>query len=633
MKKEHRIESLLSARMFLRPQSVADRVYFISDLSGRMSLYSMRKGGSVPQPLLPPNIALQNPGLMKDGESFVVYPELEIVLVMIDRDGDENYQPCVVPLDGGTAELVFGDMFAEMQVMCTKADIEKGLAYFCVDPRNDPVYRFIRADIGKRTAAEIWSSKHGAQVAAVSEDEALIVLADVYTQGDHVLYLKEGSCEPTVLFGKPLEARQQGEAVPLNSIDHCHFTKGEKGLLFLTSLFDDAYGLGYLPMSDTATVRQVEIVGAVHRGMGEMEMLKAAAGHYLVQYNIDGCTWLYEGTFDELSLRMTLDRVLVGQGELSGGVLESVSHDPKAGECALAFSSATSPVQLYTITDSGLQQHTSERLLGVSEDFLSPGEDASYDSHDGTRISARLYLPPEKLGCQGPRPVVFYIHGGPQSQERPDFTWFSMPLIQCLTLNGIGVFVPNARGSTGYGLNYMKTVDRDWGGSDRWDHVAAFDVLARDERLDMKRAGVMGRSYGGFMTLTLAGRHPTLWKGACDLFGPYNLVTLLERMPKTWQTYFELSLGHPEKDREFLLERSPATHLHSLSCPLMVIQGRNDPRVVEAESRDLVERLRGQGKDVEYLLFDNEGHDIIKYENKVRCHNEIVRFFRRLLEP
>jgi dipeptidyl aminopeptidase/acylaminoacyl peptidase len=174
-------------------------------------------------------------------------------------------------------------------------------------------------------------------------------------------------------------------------------------------------------------------------------------------------------------------------------------------------------------------------------------------------------------------------------------------------------------------------VDHDWGGLDRLDHVEAFNHLRSDERLDMDRAGVTGRSYGGYMTLTLAGRHPDLWKAACDMFGPYNLFTFLERLPDTWKTYFYLALGHPERDHDFLQERSPRTHLHQLACPLLVIQGANDPRVIEAESADLVQELRSQGKEIEYLVFHNEGHDVLKYENKVRCYNEIVQFFVRHL--
>src|SRR5439155_15546496 len=185
--------------------------------------------------------------------------------------------------------------------------------------------------------------------------------------------------------------------------------------------------------------------------------------------------------------------------------------------------------------------HTRERILGIQHDWLSDGEDASFTSFDGLRVSARLYLPARSLGYDGPRPLVYYVHGGPQGQERPNFAWFSMPLIQILALQGFAVFVPNVRGSTGYGLGYTKRVDRDWGGQDRLDHVHAMtEVLPNDDRVDVSRAAVVGRSYGGYMTLTLAARHPDLWRGAVDMFGPYDLLTAVERVPETWKPYFEL---------------------------------------------------------------------------------------------
>ena len=275
---------------------------------------------------------------------------------------------------------------------------------------------------------------------------------------------------------------------------------------------------------------------------------------------------------------------------------------------------------------------TRERALGLAPDLLSAGEDASFESHDGLRVSARLYLPSSELGYEGARPLVYYVHGGPQSQERPNFAWFSMPLIQILTLEGFAVFVPNARGSTGYGLDYSKRVDRDWGGLDRLDHVHAMtEVLPHDERVDTSRAGVVGRSYGGYMTLTLAARHPELWRGAVDMFGPYDLFTFMDRLPETWKPYFSLAVGDPEADRDFIVDRSPKTHIESISCPLLVIQGQNDPRVVERESRDVVERLRALGRDVDYLVFEDEGHDVLKLANRVRCYDAIVAFFAQHL--
>ena len=133
------------------------------------------------------------------------------------------------------------------------------------------------------------------------------------------------------------------------------------------------------------------------------------------------------------------------------------------------------------------------------------------------------------------------------------------------------------------------------------------------------------------MSLTLAGRHPELWRAAVDMFGPYDLLTFLDRLPETWKSYFALSVGSPETDGEFLVERSPRTYVSDIACPLLVIQGQNDPRVVERESRDLVEELQAQGKTVDYLVFEDEGHDVLKLENRVRCYETIVGFFSQHL--
>jgi len=135
------------------------------------------------------------------------------------------------------------------------------------------------------------------------------------------------------------------------------------------------------------------------------------------------------------------------------------------------------------------------------------------------------------------------------------------------------------------------------------------------------------------MTLTLASRHPELWSAAVDMFGPYDLLTFMDRIPETWKPYFMIAVGDPVKDREFLMERSPRTYMENIGCPLLVIQGRNDPRVVARESQDVVDHLRNQGKHVDLLIFENEGHDVLKYENRVTCYNTITDFFRSHLKP
>ena len=624
------IESLLSARLFVQPQLHAGRLYVVSNLSGRLSLYAVDASGGVPEPLLPPQIALQNPELI-GGETFRVVPLLERIVVMLDRDGDENYRPFLVPLEGGFPEPVAEAAFEGRRSHLTELDPAAGIAYFAAESREESLVFALRCDLASGEVETLAQSPYGAFPVAFTPDHSRVVLVDQYLFGDLIVYEPDGSGGRTLLYGTPLDEREPGREYTPSGIGSPHVTESGNGLLLVTALFDDAGAPGYLDLSRPGELEPVALDGLRHEGVGELQRLQHLAGdRYAAIFNIDGCSWAYDARFDELSRRLTADRVLVGCGPLADGVLHGLGFDEASGRFAVAFCTATEPTQLYVLPadDAPPAKLTRERALGLAPELLAPGEDASFESHDGLRVSARLYLPSERLGYEGPRPLVYYVHGGPQGQERPDFSWFSMPLIQILTLEGFAVFVPNVRGSTGYGLAYTRHVDRDWGGQDRLDHVFAMEhVLARDERVDVGRAGVVGRSYGGYMTLTLATRHPELWRAAVDMFGPYDLTTAVERMPETWKPYFKLALGDPETDRDFLVERSPRTYIDALSCPLLVIQGKNDPRVVELESRDLVDELRAQGKDVEYLLFEDEGHDVLKLPNRVRCYDAIAGFF------
>ncbi len=632
----YRVESLMSARLFVVPQYADQRVFFLSNLSGHLSLYSMRFGGSVPEPLLPPNIALQNPHLI-GGLSFYVFPKIKKILIMIDKDGDENYQPMLIPIDGGFPEPSFDNFFASYRVHLDKCDNEKNIVYMIAERRDKPIYETYRGDLKTGKIEKIAESEFAIQVSDHSKDHRELLLGTGYTVGDGVLYF-ETKGKRRLLYGTPWEDRKEGETIPLNGLGYAAFSPSEKGAIVISSVFEDMYSLGYINITKPGNLERVTLKGVNHKGFGElMEIEHLINDRYLMIFNIDGCSWVYEGIFNEKKKLMTLKHALVGMEPLDSGMLERVHHDKKDDVFTFSFSTATSPTQLYSITGkrrNKITRHTNERILGIPSEYLSRGEDASFLSHDGLRVSARLYHAAKGLGLKGPRPLVYYIHGGPQGQERPDFAWFSMPLIQFLTLRGFAVFVPNVRGSTGYGLSYTKHVDRDWGGRDRLDHVHAMTkVLPKDKRLDVNSAAVVGRSYGGYMTLMLAGLHPDLWKASCDMFGPYDLLTFSERISQTWKPYFKIALGDPEKpeERDFLIDRSPKTHLHQMAAPMLVIQGRNDPRVVAAESEDLVNELKAQGKDLELLIFEDEGHDVLKYENRVRCYDAIADFFAKHL--
>ncbi len=637
---EPRIEPLLSCRLFMAPQLVGDRLFFISNMSGRFSLYAMDRAGSVPEPLLPPDIALQNPELM-GGASFHVFPKSQMIVVMIDNDGDENYQPLAIPIDGGLPQEMFAGRFGSYRCALTYCDPKRDVFYMAVESREKAVTESWECALSDEEPSKLFESSWGAFPVAADDQGSKIIIAEGYTFGDLVLFLWEGGAT-RVIYGTTMEEQPDRSQVQPSGFQGLTFSPSGAGLLSINAVFEDTYSLGYLDLSQPGKIDPVKLTGIVHSGFGEMDSLEwLKADRYSVGFNIDGVSWLYEAVFVEEAREVRLEQVVVGEGELANGTLEHADFDEQSDSFALSFSTATTPTQLFVrervpqpspvLDRSKARQVTRERVLGISSSQLSAGEDASFTSFDGLRISARLYLP-NKDAADSPYPVVYYVHGGPQGQERPNFAWFSMPLIQFLTLNGFAVFVPNVRGSTGYGQKYMKFVDHDWGGNDRLDHVHAMtEVLPRDKRLEVSRTGVMGRSYGGYMTLTLASRHPELWGAAIDMFGPYNLLTFVDRLPETWKPYFKIALGDPDVDKDFLLERSPVTYINQLSCPLFVIQGKNDPRVVEEESHDVVRSLEARGKAVDYLVFENEGHDVIKYENKVRCYTAITDFFKQHL--
>jgi len=599
----------------------------------------MDYGGSVPEPLLPPQIALQNPILI-GGYSYYAFPKLNKILVMIDNDGDENYQPMVIPTEGGFPQLAFNDKLLNFRVHSDLCDEDQNIVYLTAESRTESVKIAYQAHLGTGELIKLRESPWVGKVVTYNRDHSKVILLEKYTDGDHAIYQwQRDQTECQLLVGTPLENRKNSDEIPLNSVDYCQFIRNE-GLLFYTSLFEDNFGLGYLKLNDAGVVHPVPISGAIHKSDGELAGLDHIKDdRFLVKYNIDGCSWLYEGTFNKDSLQVNLDNVICGQDMLASGVMEKKYYDKVDDRYVLSFSTETSPTQIYTVEGikrQSIKSHTKERILGISQEFLSKGEDASFVSYDGIKIHAKIYLPSKDLNYSSPHPLVYYIHGGPHSQEKPDFSWFSMPLIQYLTLKGFAVFVPNVRGSSGYGLHYMKLVDKDWGGNDRLDHVYAMEkILPKDHRVDTKRTGIVGRSYGGYMTLLLAARHPKLWSAAVDMFGPYDLISFLDRIPATWKPYYNLILGNPEnyQDRIFLSERSPDTYIDNILCPLLVIQGKNDPRVIAQESQDVVDHLRSIGKQVEYLLFKDEGHDVLKFNNKVTCYDKITSFFIKFLKP
>ena len=307
------------------------------------------------------------------------------------------------------------------------------------------------------------------------------------------------------------------------------------------------------------------------------------------------------------------------------GAFPPLAVSPDGAHVAVILASPQRPPEAWVVeTETGAARAvTDSRIGGLREDDLVGAELISFESFDGRDIPAWLYRP----HVDGKAPVVLSIHGGPEAQEKPVY----QPVYQYLLSRGIAVLATNIRGSTGYGKSYQRLVQRDWGGGDMQDWEHAVKWLQAQDWVDPDRIGVYGGSYGGFAVLTCVTRLPDYWAAAVDIFGPANLVTFAKAVPPTWKRFIARFVGDPETEADFLMERSPITYVESVKTPLLVIQGATDPRVVKGESDQMVEKLRSLGREVEYVVFDDEGHGFTKRPNELKANRLAAEWLERHL--
>lgn len=273
-----------------------------------------------------------------------------------------------------------------------------------------------------------------------------------------------------------------------------------------------------------------------------------------------------------------------------------------------------------------LRQVTFSLLGGVKPEELSPGEMITYESFDRTKIETLFLKPPvSRLGS--PPPAVVYVHGGPNGQVRKEF----YPFFHVLTEAGFAVIAPNYRGSTGYGKAFEDLNNKDWGGGDLKDLVAAVEHFSKRGDIDPKRVGITGGSYGGYMTLMALCRTPGVWKAGVERYGMPDLVMDYLLCKSRFADWYETEMGNPRRDAALFRERSPLPYLDDIKAPLLVFQGANDTNVPKSESDLLVAVLRELKKPHEYIVYDDEGHGFTRRKNLLDCYRRTAAFFVRHL--
>jgi dipeptidyl aminopeptidase/acylaminoacyl peptidase len=307
--------------------------------------------------------------------------------------------------------------------------------------------------------------------------------------------------------------------------------------------------------------------------------------------------------------------------EIPGGIVGGFEFSPDSTRLAFTL---TGPVRnadvwVLDLPDGDARRLTRSSTAGIPPRTFRRPELVRYPTFDGREIPALFYQPDA-----GDAPVVVNVHGGPESQSRPAFA----PVTQYLLGRGYAVFFPNVRGSTGYGKAYTHLDDVEL----RMDSVRDLAHAAHWLReKGHERIAVMGGSYGGFMVLAALTGYPGLWSAGVDIVGIANLVTFLENTGSYRRALREPEYGSLERDRAFLESISPIHKAERITAPLMVIHGKNDPRVPVGEAEQIVEKVRERGGTVEYLLYEDEGHGLLKLKNRLDAYPKIVAFLDRYL--
>ncbi len=569
---------------------------FLSDVTGVPQVWSVETGGGSPRQLtdFPERIG-----------ALAACPDGGRLVFGMDAGGNERQQLWTLDPGSGDARALTAD---PRSIHAFGAFTPDGRRFaFASNARDPRWFDIVTVGLDDSEPDPVPMMIGDALLAplAVAPDGRGLLIRRTNTNLDHdLLLLPEDGSEAQLLTS------HDGEA----SIPAAAFDPRGDGVYLLTNQDRETVALERIDL--TTRVRDLLVVGP-----WDVEALAVApdGNHLAYAINEDGRS------------RIVLRDVATGREQtVSGlplGVAEGLTWSGSGERLAFSFAGPRDPSTVWTCGLDG----AAERVTPVDVGSLDPAslvepETIRYRSFDGREIPALWFRP---VDGTGPWPTVVDVHGGPESQRRPAFA----PITQFLLARGYAVLAPNVRGSTGYGKTYCHLDDVERRMDAVRDLAAASDWLRSRADVRSDRIAVMGQSYGGFMTLAALTTYPDRWAAGVDVVGIANFVTFLEQTGPWRRSTRAAEYGDPVRDAMLLRDISPIHRVERISAPLLVIHGRNDPRVPLGEAEQIVAALEARGADVELLVFDDEGHGLVKRPNRIAGYDAVGDFFDRVLGP
>ena len=565
-----------------------------SDASGVYNVSSLPLDGGSPEQLTQST----------DNAVFAVswFPADNRILYTHDGGGNELNHVFVREADGSTRDLTPGDELKAGFLAWAKDGQSFYLTTTERDQKSFDVYRYSVSDYSREMVFE----NPGFQISAISDDGRWIALDKPRTSADSDIFvvdLQSDKQEPMLITG------HMGNI----SYGTYEFTRDNNSLVYATNEFGEFYQAWKYDLQSGESSVLVEAPWDVSY------VIFSPTGRYQVNgVNADART--------EVTVLDTQSGVEVSLPELPPGDLNNVRFSADESHIALIVNADDSPSNIHVIdlTEGHSHQLTQALNPAIDQGHLVSSEVVRYKSFDGLEIPSILYRP-HGASVENPVPALVLVHGGPGGQTRTGYR----AMVQHLVNHGYAVLGANNRGSSGYGKTFNHLDDKRHGEEDLQDIVYGRAYLDSLDWVDGSRVGIIGGSYGGYMVAAALAFEPEAFEVGIDIFGVTNWERTLASIPPWWESFKEAlydEMGDPATDGERHHRISPLFHAENIVKPLLVVQGANDPRVLQVESDELVAAVQANEVPVEYLVFPDEGHGFRKRDNRISASDAYVKF-------
>jgi len=587
------IDKYLNIRSATNPNFSFDDEYivFLTNISGTNQIWRIKSNGGWANQLT----------YYKDTVRFLsLSPSEDKIVFGMDNGGDENIQLYITDTNGSAIELISKSPTATYNFGAWSKDGR--MIAFSSNEREKAFFDVYIKEIGTGEFKMVYKSNSTFFVEDWSHNNEYLLLKEVINNSDTNLYLlkwRTGEIE--------LLTPHKGDV----KYENAKFDIDDSTIWLITDYNNNFMQLAKLNIQS----KDLEFLKIIPFDYEEFKLSKD--GRYIAYtINIDGISNLIIK-----DLKTNKDWGFEGLH----GLIFNLEFSNKNPKLAFVYTSSkdNADIWVFDINKQEISQLTFSDKAGIPpESFVEP-ELIKYKSFDDLEIPAFFYKPKNKEKF----PAIIMVHGGPEAQARPKFN----PIYQYLLNEGFAIFEPNIRGSTGYGKNYSHLDDKDKRIDAIKDIQMAAQWLKEQKEFEISKIAIMGASYGGFIVLASLGLYPDTFNAGIELYGISNFLTFLKTTAAYRKNWRASEYGNPEDDKIFLQKISPISYAHRIIAPLLIIHGRNDARVPFAEAVQIANKIKKKGGKVELISFADEGHGILKLENRIKAYKAIADFLKNRL--